>query len=78
MPYHIGEKGSHDCAGFPVVNSDTGKVMGCHKTQEDAKKQLAALYIHVEDADKTSVSINASNKEKSMALTVHFLMLQIV
>jgi hypothetical protein len=52
MPYHIGKKGSHDCAGYPVVNNETGKVMGCHKTEQDAKDQLAALYIHVEDANK--------------------------
>lgn len=52
MPYHIGKKGSHDCAGYPVVNNETGKVMGCHNTEQNAKDQLAALYIHVEDANK--------------------------
>ena len=57
MPYHIGEKGSHGCAGFPVVKDSDDSVMGCHKTKEDAKKQLAALYINEPEA----------HKEKTMA-----------
>lgn len=60
MPYEIGEKGTHNCSGFPVVNSDTGKVMGCHKTKEEAKKQLAALYIHVEDVKDKSVNLDTT------------------
>lgn len=52
MPYHIGAKGTHDCSGFPVVNSDTGKVMGCHPTRDKAQRQLAALQINVEDVNK--------------------------
>ena len=52
MPYHICTKGSHGCSGYPVVNNNTGKVMGCHKTEQDAKKQLIALNINVEDATK--------------------------
>jgi hypothetical protein len=52
MPYHIGTEGSHNCSGFPVVNSDSGKVMGCHETKEKAQKQLAALQINVEDVNK--------------------------
>jgi hypothetical protein len=44
MPYHIGDKGSYGCSGFPVVKDSDNEVMGCHKTEEDAKKQLAALY----------------------------------
>jgi pSer/pThr/pTyr-binding forkhead associated (FHA) protein len=54
MPYHIGKKGSHGCGGFPVVNSETGKVMSCNATEEKAKNHLAALYIHVEDANKAA------------------------
>lgn len=46
MPYHIGEKGSHGCSGFPVVKDSDGKVMGCHPTEKDAKNQLAALYVN--------------------------------
>lgn len=52
MPYHIGEKGSHGCAGFPVVKDSDGEVMGCHKTEDDAKKQLAALYANEPEASK--------------------------
>jgi hypothetical protein len=44
MPYHIGDKGSYGCAGYPVVKDSDSTVMGCHKTEEDAKRQLAALY----------------------------------
>ena len=58
MPYHIGEKGSHGCKGFPVVKDSDGEVMGCHKTKEDAKKQLAALYANEPEA----------SKEKAMAM----------
>ena len=57
MPYHIGDKGSHGCKGFPVVKDSDNTVMGCHKTKEDAKKQLAALYINEPKA-----------KEKAMAM----------
>jgi hypothetical protein len=54
MPYHIGEKGSHDCAGYPVVKDSDNSVVTCHKTLQDAKDHLAALYIHVEDANKSA------------------------
>jgi hypothetical protein len=57
MPYHIGDKGSHGCAGFPVIKDSDNSVMGCHKTKEHAKKQLAALYINEPEA----------HKEKTMA-----------
>lgn len=54
MPYHIGEKGSYDCAGYPVVKDSDNSVVTCHKTLQDAKDHLAALYIHVEDANKSA------------------------
>ena len=41
--YTIGAKGSHGCPGYPVVG-DTGKVHGCHKTQQSARAQQAAIY----------------------------------
>lgn len=44
MPYHIGKIGSYGCSGFPVVKDSDGTVMGCHKTEKDAKSQIAALY----------------------------------
>jgi hypothetical protein len=58
MPYHIGEKGSHGCNGYPVVKDSDNTVMGCHKTEEHAKKQLAALYVNEPEA----------HKEKKMAM----------
>lgn len=58
MPYHIGDKGSYGCAGYPVVKDSDGEVMGCHKTEEDAKRQLAALYVNEPEA----------SKEKAMAM----------
>lgn len=41
--YTIGAKGSHGCPGYPVVG-DTGKVHGCHKTEQSARAQQAAIY----------------------------------
>jgi hypothetical protein len=58
MPYHIGDKGSYGCKGFPVVKDSDNEVMGCHATKEDAKKQLAALYVNEPEA----------SKEKAMAM----------
>lgn len=50
MPYEI----KHDvesCSGYAVVLKTTGKVVGCHKTKEDATKHLIALKINVEDKE---------------------------
>jgi HK97 family phage prohead protease len=43
MPWHI-ENDKEGCSGFAVVKDDGGDIEGCHKTEEEAKKQLAALY----------------------------------
>jgi HK97 family phage prohead protease len=43
MPWHI-ESDNAQCSGFAVVKDDGGDIEGCHKTEEEAKKQLAALY----------------------------------
>lgn len=56
MPYHIGEQGSYGCSGFPVIKDSDSSVMGCHKTEQDAKKQLAALYINEPEASKEEKS----------------------
>jgi len=42
MPYHVGEKGSYGCSGYPAVKDD-GTVMGCHKTREAAAGQIYAI-----------------------------------
>ena len=58
MPYHIGDKGSYGCAGYPVIKDSDGEVMGCHTTEASAKQQLAALYANEPEA----------SKEKAMAM----------
>jgi hypothetical protein len=42
MPYHVGEKGSYGCSGYPAVKDD-GTVMGCHDTAEEAANQIYAI-----------------------------------
>lgn len=42
MPYHVGEKGSYGCSGYPAVKDD-GTVMGCHTTREAAASQIYAI-----------------------------------
>lgn len=54
MPYHIGEKGSYGCAGYPVVKDTDSSVVGCHKTLQDAKDHLTALNIHVVSQEKAT------------------------
>ena len=54
MPYHIGEKGSHNCSGYPVIKDSDNSVVSCNKTLQDAKDHLAALYIHVVSQEKSA------------------------
>lgn len=58
MPYHIGGKGDTvGCKGqYAVINSETGKVMGCHPTRANAEEQLAALHANVMDAKGDGVA----------------------
>lgn len=49
MPYHI-ENDNAACSGFAVVKDDDGEVMGCHRSQAQAERQIAALYA-AEDID---------------------------
>ena len=42
MPYHVGEKGSYGCKGYPALKED-GTVMGCHDTKEQAASQIYAI-----------------------------------
>ena len=42
MPYHVGEKGSYGCSGYPALKDD-GTVMGCHTTAEEAANQIYAI-----------------------------------
>lgn len=44
MPWHL-EDTHPDCEGIAVVKDDDGELVGCHRTEAQAKKQLAALNI---------------------------------
>jgi hypothetical protein len=50
MPYHI-ESAHAECQGFAVVKDDDGEVMGCHRTETQALRQIAALYAAEEDIE---------------------------
>jgi hypothetical protein len=43
MPYHVGEKGSYGCSGYPTVKDDDKTVMGCHETIVAAQNQITAI-----------------------------------
>ena len=47
MPYHIEKKGSRFC----VVKDGSGESVGCHDTDEEAKRQLGALYANEPEAE---------------------------
>jgi Escherichia/Staphylococcus phage prohead protease len=49
MPWHV-EENHKDCEGFAVVKNDTGELVACHKTKQEANDHLAALYANVPDA----------------------------
>ena len=51
MPYHVGEKGSYGCSGYPVVKDGTSEVMGCHDSAAAAQNQITA--INISEAEKT-------------------------
>jgi len=45
MPYEI-QMDNKECEGHAVVKLDDGFIMGCHKTHEEAEKQLQAILIN--------------------------------
>ncbi len=51
MPYHVGEKGSYGCSGYPALKDD-GTVMGCHTTKEEAANQIYAINQSEGNVDK--------------------------
>lgn len=53
MPFSIRKQDNK----FQVVNSETGDVKGTHASEDDAKKQLAALYANSADKDKGHMDI---------------------
>lgn len=56
MPYHVGERGSNGCAGYPVVD-ESGKVVGCHPKRAQAEDHMGALYANVPEASKADDSV---------------------
>lgn len=51
MPYHVGEKGSYGCSGYPALKDD-GTVMGCHDTAQQAANQIYAINQSEGNVDK--------------------------
>jgi hypothetical protein len=50
VPYHI-ESDNESCNGFAVVKDSDGEVMGCHRNEDQASRQMAALYAAEDDAE---------------------------
>lgn len=59
MPYSIGEQGSYGCSGYPVVKDGTSDVMGCHKTREDAARQIAAIEANENYDEKDTITTDS-------------------
>jgi hypothetical protein len=61
MPYKIDQDGQKWCV---VKDDGSGKVMGCHESPDEAKRQLSALYANepaaeVEDLFRESMGLAA-------------------
>jgi len=52
MPYHVGEKGSYGCSGYPVIKDDDNTVMGCHETAAQARNQITAINMSEAESSK--------------------------
>lgn len=60
MPWHVVENHT-ECAGsksWAVVQDDTDELMGCHASEDDASKQVAALYAAEESAAAAGMSVS--------------------
>jgi hypothetical protein len=67
MPYHIGQKGSYGCSGFPALKDGTNEVMGCHTTKEEAAAQIYAINRNEGNIGKAATSL----VEGDFAMTEH-------
>ena len=67
MPYHIGEKGSYGCSGFPALKEGTNEVMGCHATSAEAAAQIYAINRSEGNIGKAATSL----VEGDFAMTEH-------
>ena len=52
MPWHITNDRA-ECDGYAVVKDATGEIVGCHRTETQAQKQLAALHIAEPNIDES-------------------------
>ena len=68
MPWHV-EEDRQDCQGFAVIKDEDGSLVGCHRTEAQADRQLAALYASEENnravgdppAIVTDIDVDARN-----------------
>lgn len=66
MPYHI-ESDNESCNGFAVVKDSDGEVMGCHRNEDQASRQIAALYASEDDAEADDAEATHSMREEQRA-----------
>lgn len=60
MPFVIRKKGSQWCVYTQGPDGGpNGEAHGCHNSEDGAKRQMAALYVHVPEAKKTMDPISA-------------------
>jgi len=63
MPYEI-QMDNKECEGHAVVKLDDGFIMGCHKTHEEAEKQLQAILINeAKQKEEKSVDQDLEKRE---------------
>lgn len=63
MPYEI-QMDNEDCQGHAVVKLDDGFIMGCHKTHEEAEKQLQAILINeAKQKEEKSIDQDVEKRE---------------
>ena len=62
MPYTI-TTGLSACNGYAVVKDDDDEIMGCHKSELQAERQMAALYAAEDDATHDSDENRAASYE---------------
>jgi hypothetical protein len=64
MPYKVASD-VEGCSGFAVIKPDTGEMVACHATKQDAAKHVRALYANVPDAIQKATTeslLNLQNK----------------
>ena len=63
MPYEI-QMDNKECEGHAVVKLDDGFIMGCHKTHEEAEKQLQAILINeAKQKEEKSIDQDVEKRE---------------